>query len=159
MKITKRLKGNVSRSLSKLITHKIVIKIDNKLRLNKNYKKWISFSKLSKQITNKKLSELISPVIRTDTKVIRSEGNKRHYTKDTNTKDTAKHINYLLNNEQLKQDYINKDFKGINVNLMDITRKARELYDYCQAKGKKYRNYRSLLRNTLIKDFDYTFKS
>lgn len=91
------LKGIVSRELSKAITHKIVIAHDNKLRLNKNYEEWISFSgqhfnpnpskvKLSDTITNKKLSDTISPVIVSEKKVIVSEGNKIHYTKYTNTK-------------------------------------------------------------------------
>lgn len=87
IEMTGLLKGNVSRSLSKLITHKIVIKTDNKLRLNKNLKEWASFNKLSKRITSKKLSKAITGVIKTDTKVIKSEGHNIHYTKDTYTKD------------------------------------------------------------------------
>lgn len=91
-------KGNVSRELSKAITNKIVIVSDNKLRLNKNYHEWIKFGgqhfnpkkKLSDTITkteeNPPASEVIvsdAPVIASDEKVIVSEGNNKHLTKDT----------------------------------------------------------------------------
>ena len=48
IELTGLRKSNLSRSLSKLITNKLVIKSDNKLRLNKNYTEWVSFKKLSK---------------------------------------------------------------------------------------------------------------
>lgn len=83
IKLTKKRKGNISRGLSKLITHKIVIKTDNKMRLNKNYQEWVSFGKLSKEITNKKLSKLITKVIRTDNSKLSS----MRVTKDNITKD------------------------------------------------------------------------
>lgn len=84
--LTGILKGNVSRGLSKAITHRVVIKNSNKLRLNKNFKDWIKFGKLSEVIADKKLSEMISSVIKSDINVIKSEGNKIHLTKDTITK-------------------------------------------------------------------------
>lgn len=100
MKMTGLLKGNVSRGLSKLITHKLVIKTDNKLQLNKNYEEWISFKKLSKPITKRKLSNKITgvikvdnDVIKTDTKVIKSEGHKINYTKQTITKQNTTKLN------------------------------------------------------------------
>lgn len=83
-------KGNVSRELSKLITMNIVIRSDNKLRLNKDYDTW----KLSEVITHKKLSKVITSVIKSDNKVIRSEGNNIQYTKDNTTKEII-HKNVL----------------------------------------------------------------
>lgn len=91
--MTELLKGNVSRGLSEAITHRLVIKCDNKIKINKNYKEWISFGgnhynpKLSESITHKKVIADETRVIVNDSKVIGSEGNKRHYTKDTTTKD------------------------------------------------------------------------
>lgn len=64
-------KGNVSRALSKLITHKLVIKADNftkgkMLYFNKNYDEWVSF--VIKTDNSKKLSKRITKVIRSDNK-------------------------------------------------------------------------------------------
>ena len=89
--MTDMKKGNVSRELSKAITHKIVIVSDNKLKLNKNYEEWISFG--GKHFNPKqKLSDAITGVIVSDTKVIVSEGNKRNYTKDTTTKEISTNV-------------------------------------------------------------------
>ena len=80
VKMTGMLKGNVSRGLSKAITHKIVIKTDNKLRLNKNVNEWIEFEKVIKKDNKKKLSKLITSVIKSlkmITLVIKNEGYKR----------------------------------------------------------------------------------
>ena len=63
IEMTQLKKGNVSRSLSKLITHKLVIKTDNKLRFNKNYDEWLSF-----KITRKKVIKKETKVIKTDNK-------------------------------------------------------------------------------------------
>jgi phage replication O-like protein O len=160
VEMTGMLKGNVSRGLSKAITNKLVIKSDNKLKLNKNYEEWISFGKLSEVITNKKLSEVISPVIKSDTKVIKSEGNKYTLTKDTNTKYIPnKNVEYLLSEESLKNDYKMLS-KNINVNSTDIKRKAEQLYNWAMSAKKNRRsNYKFVLRNALIKDFGYTYKS
>lgn len=81
-------KGNVSRELSKLITQNIVIKTDNKLRLNKNYKEWKEVIKSD----NKKLSKVKPLVIKSETLVIKSEGNKRQYTKDNTTKEITTNV-------------------------------------------------------------------
>ena len=102
-------KGNVSRELSILITMNIVIRSDNRLSLNKNYDTW----KLSKVITKKSLSEVITPVIRSDTKVIRSDGNKRQYTKDNTTKDITVRTVSGFGNPQINEvrDYFLKVFQ------------------------------------------------
>lgn len=55
-------KGNASRSLSKLITHKIVIKSDNKLSLNKHYKEWVPFAE--------KVINIATKVIKSDNKLL-----------------------------------------------------------------------------------------
>ena len=101
IEMTGMKKGNASRALSKLITNKLVIQSDNKLRLNKNYQEWVSFKSLSKVITGKKNRVVIqsaTPVIKLDTTVIQSDNkllskvrdtkdNKDNTTKETITKD------------------------------------------------------------------------
>ena len=77
-------KANVSRSLSKLITHKLVIKTDNSLSVNKDYEQWLSFS-----ITAPK-------VIKTDSKVIKSDNKK--LSKVMDTKDNKDNIQKTINN-------------------------------------------------------------
>lgn len=69
-------KGNVSRALSKLITNRVVIKSDNKkddcniFKINKDYHDWIQFGIKSdnKKKTKKKLSKVITRVIKSDNK-------------------------------------------------------------------------------------------
>ena len=102
-------KGNVSRELSKLITQHIVIKIDNKLRLNKNYKEWV----VIKNDNKKKLSKLIEPVIKSETKVIKSDGNKIQYTKDNITKEIIPKGIREFGNPQINEvrDYFLKVFQ------------------------------------------------
>jgi phage replication O-like protein O len=101
------LKGNVSRSLSKLITHKVVIKTDNKLRLNKNYKEWVSFEKPR----SAKLSKVITPVIKVDTVVIKSDNKKLSEVrdtkdnKDTTTKDTIQKKEYTRIEDVTETDF------------------------------------------------------
>jgi phage replication O-like protein O len=83
VKATGQKKGNVSRGLSRLIAHQLVIKTDNNstkghtLKINKDYHQWIPLviktdnklpvkKKLSKR--KPKLSKTITPVIKTDNK-------------------------------------------------------------------------------------------
>lgn len=47
-----------------------------------------------------------------------------------------------------------KEFEEkFKVEKSNIITKANALYDYCEAKGKRYKNYKSLLANALRKDF------
>jgi phage replication O-like protein O len=69
-------KGDVSRSLAKLLTHRIVSRSDNKLRLNKNYEEWISFSKkLAKE--QPKLAELLTEVSKRANKKLAKVGDTK----------------------------------------------------------------------------------
>lgn len=65
-------------------------------------------------------------------------------------------LNYLLNIPDEDLLYLKNK---LNANTTDVKRKAEELYNYCQAKSKIYKNYKAFLRNALIKDFGYTFKN
>lgn len=110
IKKTGLTKGNVSRALSKAITHKLVIKNDNKLRLNKHYNEWIPFTRV---------------VIKSETKVIKSDNkklskvrntkdNKNHFTKDNTTNVVA---NSLPINEMItKFQKINPSYKTLYPN-------------------------------------------
>lgn len=71
-------KPNVSRSLSKLIINRLVIKSDNKLQINKNYLEWIPFGVI-KSDNGEKLSKVITNVIKSD---------NRGYSKVSTTKET-----------------------------------------------------------------------
>lgn len=66
-------------------------------------------------------------------------------------------LDYLINEEELKKDYLNRVFSKYNVSFTEVKRKAEELYNYCQAKGKRYKNYQRFLINALIRDFGYKF--
>lgn len=91
VKATGLKKGNVSRALSNLVEREVVIKTDNKriptYRFNKDYRDWKLLSKLQPVI--KKATAVIkitTPVIKSDNSLL----DKRHFTKDTLTKDTPK---------------------------------------------------------------------
>jgi len=60
------------------------------------------------------------------------------------------HIRYLT--DIPKQDIIELQSK-IKATEQEIRDKGESLYDYCKAKGKKYKNYKSFLRNALKQDF------
>lgn len=85
--LTKLKKQNVSRSLAQLIEHKLVIKNDDKLRINKNYSEWISFfvNRNQKRLQPKLSSKTITPVIENDdkssSKTMDSIANKATYQK------------------------------------------------------------------------------
>ena len=44
-------------------------------------------------------------------------------------------------------------YKKFKATRKDITSKGESLYHYCKSNGKKYKDYKSLLRNALEKDF------
>jgi len=86
-------KGNVSRALSKLITHKLVIKVDNftkgkLLVFNKDYEEWIPF--VIKVDNSKKLSKRIPSVIKTDNKKLSEVRDTKETTKETIQKKEAR---------------------------------------------------------------------
>ena len=105
---TRLLKGNVSRELSKAITHHLIIKNGNKLKFNKNHEEWVAFGgkhfnpRLSEVITNKKVIGSDNKVIATDKKVIVTEGNKRNYTKD-NIYNMSKALKFKKLQEEKKE--------------------------------------------------------
>jgi hypothetical protein len=68
---------------------------------------------------------------------------------------------YLINKEQLKQDFINGHFKKYNVTLTDVIRKAEQLYNWYLSNPKKNKksNWRATLINAIIRDFGYQFNS
>lgn len=58
--------------------------------------------------------------------------------------------NYLLN---IPLEDI-KEFMSITIATENqIKNKGETLYDYCEAKGKKYKNYKAFLRNALRRDY------
>ena len=133
VKITGMKKGNVSKWLSKAITHKIVIQSDKKLKLNKNYRDWINFSgehfnpkpkgsKLSKAITKKEVIPSDNKVIVKDSKVIVTEGNKRNYTKES-INIMEEPIN-LKNFNEKKEELVKKLSVGIS------TKHQAQAFDY-----------------------------
>jgi hypothetical protein len=68
-----------------------------------------------------------------------------------NTKNRGeKTLSFLI---ELPQEVI-ADFVGkFNVSEKQLISKADDLHDYCQAKGKVYKNYKAFLRKAIKKDF------
>lgn len=95
-------KGDVSRSLAKLLTHNIVSKSANKIRLNKNYDEWVTFSKRLAKV-QPKLAEVLTPVSKSANKLLAKVGDtkeKKENIKETYTKERTE---YFKNLEKLRQ--------------------------------------------------------
>ncbi len=55
--------------------------------------------------------------------------------------------------KKIPEETINEFQEKFNVEKANIITKANALHDYCEAKGKRYKNYKSFLANALRKDF------
>lgn len=152
-------KANASRGLSKLITHGIVIKNDNKLSLNKDYSAWISFGRKVIKTDNSVIKKATT-VIRSDnkklSKVMDTKDNKNTITKENIQKKLPlyKKMEYLSNIPE--EDYPFHMAK-LNITRTDVRRKAEQLILWCETNGKKKKNYKAFLRIALIRDFKYAF--
>jgi len=60
------------------------------------------------------------------------------------------HINFLLN---IPAEVIAEFSKEFNVYEQGIRGKGKDLYNYCKAKGKQYKDYKAFMRNALKRDF------
>lgn len=61
-----------------------------------------------------------------------------------------RHIDFLLD---IPDEVIKEFSKEFNVYEQGIRGKAKDLYNYCKAKGKLYKDYKAFLRNAVKKDF------
>jgi predicted regulator of amino acid metabolism with ACT domain len=60
---------------------------------------------------------------------------------------------YLSFLKEIPEEVITEFIEKFKVEKANIITKANALYDYCEAKGKRYKNYKAFLANTLRKDF------
>lgn len=142
VELTGMKKGNVSRSLSKLITSKLVIKTDNKLKINKNYIEWIPFGVI-KTDNKQKLSKVI-------TKVIKSDNKKLSEVRDTKEKKET----IQKKEQKLSADSFFNSFKEIDnkrtiakANKYDIRTKD---VVYCANQANEWANGKQKEKNTWI---------
>lgn len=68
----------------------------------------------------------------------------------TRRRTPEKHLEYLM---QIPPQDLKDLGEQLGLSTVRITSKAEELYDYCMYKGRRYKNYKSFLRNALKKDF------
>lgn len=149
-------KANVSRSLSKLITHNLVIKSDNKLKINKNYKGWVPFV-IKSDNSSKKLSKVITGVIKSDNKVLSevmdTKERKENITKERGNDPQEKKgrsIKYLT--EITAEDL--QVFKSqFFISETELKNEIEKAVDYCKSKGEKYKDYQAFMRNWLRRGF------
>ena len=103
--------------------------------------------------------------------MVTHDGNNQVTTKEQPSNNQVTHIQDIENRELRIEKGITPPFKKIsyliNIPLEDIQElnekyictdrqikaKAEQLYDYCHAKGKVYKDYKAFLRNALSKDF------
>jgi len=70
---------------------------------------------------------------------------------DKNREDKKESSIYFL--KEIPEETITEFIEKFKVEKSNIITKANALYDYCEAKGKRYKNYKSFLANALRKDF------
>ncbi len=166
VKLTGLKRQNVFRAIKKLSSKKIigVIKNDdskiNSYCFNKNFYEWKSVIKNddSKKVSSKLITGVIKNDDNVSSKLIPTKDNIKDNIQKTYI-DPKNSLEYLINEEALKSDYMNKVFDKYNINFTDLKRKAEELYNYCKAKGRRYKDYRAFLRNAIVRDFGYRFRS
>lgn len=137
---TKMADSHISRTIKKLTLKKILTRSGKYISFNKHYKEWNDLPKqvsLLTQTGNSYLPKQVTPI----------------YTKETHTKEIVRPSNkldYLLNIPIKDFDSLKED---LLVNDTQIRSKGEELHNYCQYKGRIYKNYKAFLRNALKKDF------
>ena len=76
--------------------------------------------------------------------------NKTHISLQTQKSKPYTTISYLI---ALPPEDVATFTKEFNCNPKQVENKGKELYSYCKAKGKKYKDYKHFLANALRKDF------
>jgi len=79
-----------------------------------------------------------------------SDTSINHKSEIINHKSEYSSVDFLKN---LPQEEIDEFVKKFNVTPAGVKRKADDLIDWCEANGKKKKNYKAFLRNALRKDF------
>jgi len=132
-------------------TNTITIKSTNKFSIIQivNYDQYQSeeeklTSKLTSKVTNNQQTTNKQLTTNKNDKNDKNEKNiyilEREYTS----------INYLI---KIPQEDLYEFYSIYQASKEEIIRKAEQLYNYCQAHGKRYKNYKAFLRNALERDF------
>jgi len=148
--------SHISRAVSELLRMNIITKRGNKTAFQKDWRLW---KELPNGVRRHDVTKRGNTVTKRGNSLLPNGGNtKETITKETYTKEMETHqkIEYLT---KIPDEEVILLSKGLAVNAINVRRKGEELFNYCQAKGRKYKNYRAVLRNALIKDFGYKFNS
>jgi len=157
-KATGLAKPSICRAINKLVKKNVINKKATAFitiySFNKLYNTWKPSYKKATPVT--KL--LIASRFFVNKRLQKSDIQKK---KETSTKEILsplfKNPEYLLNIPVEDLDMLKKN---INVNNLDIKRKGEEIYNWTMSAKKNRRdNYKLVLRNALIKDFKYTYKT
>jgi hypothetical protein len=158
-----RMIGSADNDLSVLLTKKFIIGFDSGIivikhhRMNNNWDKHNckrtqyleEFNQLNiKENGSYTLSELGLPVqteyrLETDWKQSLEENRI-----DKNRRENTS-LSYL---KEIPQEDLEEFYNRFDCDKQKIMSKGEDLYNYCQSKGKKYKNYKALLLNALKKD-------
>lgn len=141
VQLTGMKRQNVWRALDKAIKHKIAIKSDCKLRLNKNYNEWISFDLQSKVIARKMQSKVITPAIKSDAKM---------QSKVMDTKDNKDNIQKIMCTTSLKfcDDYCIWNIgMELGVHKNYVKEESESLKIYIEDHPRKYKIFHRTLVN------------
>jgi phage replication O-like protein O len=158
--MTKIHRAHISRAIKRLVERNIVTRNGNKLSFNKIYTQWRELPKL---VLKAKLPKLVTkevlPKLVQELPILVRELPKLDTTKETITKETITKENIerpTLKKFSSLKDIQDEDIKEIAENYCvptDFVRLSFEkLQNYCESKGKVYKNYKSALRNFVLGD-------
>lgn len=143
---------SICRIINSLVTKKILVKqsipgVRALYQLNKDFNQWKQLVTKNTLVTKR----IITSNILDNQLVTKKLPTKETITKETITKESV--YSKLTFLKQIPANDLEELFKRIQATRTQIQEKADDLYNYCQAKGRVYKNYKAFLINALKRDF------
>jgi len=150
-KLTGKTRPSIWNAIEQLVKKNILVRNSEKgkqtfYQVNKDFTSW----KLVKSAKLVKQTELVKKTLPTSKENLTQLVKKTKHTKETITKETIQKKYTSIKN--LKEKDLKEIAEDYNVPISFVKSKYDDLQNYCEAKGKTYKNYKSALRNFVKKD-------
>lgn len=150
-KLTGKTRPSIWNAIEQLVKKNILVR-DSKqgkqtfYRVNKDFSTWqlVKSAKLVKQ------TKLVKKTLPTSKENLTQLVKKTKHTKETITKETIQKKYSSL--KKIQKEDIEQIANKYSVPVSFVQSKLDDLKNYCEAKGKRYKNYKSALRNFVKKD-------
>lgn len=155
--LTGMKRSNTHKTLKALLAKRLILKKNDKYGFNQDYNQWVLVKRLT---VEKVLAKRLTGVSQKTNKSVSQKTNKSVSQLTTHKRKKEKKENNTKERESLPQfltNILDDDLKELtttfNCSKTQIKNKGEDLFNYCKAKGKVYKDYKALLRNALSKDF------